>query len=140
LAGTIQPTFVAVGDNDTMMHTKNSHLLAERLPNAHLRIYPDANHGFLNQYPELSPITSERSSMQCEDQTAESSFAIGGDLPVRRFGFGTMQLPGPGVWGEPRDHGEAIPRTSRVAHLEENIAAADIARTPEQIQRLDAAT
>jgi pimeloyl-ACP methyl ester carboxylesterase len=53
LAGIIQPTFVAVGDNDTMMHTKNSQLLAERLPNAHLRIYPDANHGFLNQYPEL---------------------------------------------------------------------------------------
>ena len=44
---------MAVGDNDTMMHTKNSQLLAERLPNAHLRIYPDANHGFLNQYPEL---------------------------------------------------------------------------------------
>jgi pimeloyl-ACP methyl ester carboxylesterase len=53
LAGIIQPTFVAVGDNDTMMHTKNSQLLAERLPNAHLRIYPDANHGFLSQYPEL---------------------------------------------------------------------------------------
>jgi pimeloyl-ACP methyl ester carboxylesterase len=44
---------VAVGDNDTMMHTKNSQLLAERVLNAHLRIYPDANHGFLDQYPEL---------------------------------------------------------------------------------------
>ena len=53
LAGIIQPTFVAVGDHDTMMHSKNSRLLADRLPNAHLRIYPDANHGFLNQYPEL---------------------------------------------------------------------------------------
>lgn len=36
-----------------MMHTQNSHLLADRLPNAQLRIYPDAGHGFLNQYPEL---------------------------------------------------------------------------------------
>jgi len=53
LAGITQPTFVAIGDNDTMMHTKNSQLLADNLPNAHLRIYPDANHGFLNQYPEL---------------------------------------------------------------------------------------
>src|SRR3954449_3741471 len=53
LAGITQPTFVANGDNDTMMHTQNSHLLAEDLPHAHLRIYPDANHGFLNQYPEL---------------------------------------------------------------------------------------
>jgi pimeloyl-ACP methyl ester carboxylesterase len=49
----IQPTFVAIGDNDTMMHTENSRLLADRLPNAQLRIDPDANHGFLNQYPEL---------------------------------------------------------------------------------------
>jgi pimeloyl-ACP methyl ester carboxylesterase len=27
--------------------------LTDRLPNAQLRIYPDANHGFLDQYPEL---------------------------------------------------------------------------------------
>ena len=53
LAGITQPTLVANGDNDTMMHTQNSHLLAERLPSAQLRIYPDAGHGFLNQYPEL---------------------------------------------------------------------------------------
>jgi pimeloyl-ACP methyl ester carboxylesterase len=53
LAGITQPTLVANGDRDTMMHTHNSHLLAERLPDAELRIYPDANHGFLNQYPEL---------------------------------------------------------------------------------------
>jgi pimeloyl-ACP methyl ester carboxylesterase len=53
LAAIIQPTFVAIGDHDTMMHTENSQLLADRLPNSHLRIYPDANHGFLNQYPEL---------------------------------------------------------------------------------------
>jgi pimeloyl-ACP methyl ester carboxylesterase len=53
LAGIIQPTFVANGDNDEMMHTSNSVLLAEKLPNSQLRIYPDANHGFLYQYPEL---------------------------------------------------------------------------------------
>jgi pimeloyl-ACP methyl ester carboxylesterase len=53
LAGITQPALVANGDDDTMMRTQNSHLLAERLPDAELRIYPDANHGFLNQYPEL---------------------------------------------------------------------------------------
>ena len=53
LAAITQPTLVANGDNDRMMHTKNSRLLAEQLPNAELRIYPDANHGFLDQYPEL---------------------------------------------------------------------------------------
>jgi pimeloyl-ACP methyl ester carboxylesterase len=35
-----------------MMITENSYLLAHHLPNAQLRIYPDAGHGFLNQYPE----------------------------------------------------------------------------------------
>jgi len=53
LAGITQPTLVANGDDDQMMHTENSRILAEHLPNAELRIYPDANHGFLDQYPEL---------------------------------------------------------------------------------------
>jgi pimeloyl-ACP methyl ester carboxylesterase len=53
LAAIIQPVFVANGDNDTMMHTENSYLLARQLPNAQLRIYPDSGHGFLDQYPKL---------------------------------------------------------------------------------------
>jgi pyridoxine 4-dehydrogenase len=36
------------------------------------------------------------------------TFSIGDDVTVHRLGYGTMQLPGPGVWGEPRDHGAAI--------------------------------
>ena len=48
-----QPTLVTNGDNDTMMITENSYLLAHHIPNAQLRIYPDAGHGFLNQDPEL---------------------------------------------------------------------------------------
>jgi pimeloyl-ACP methyl ester carboxylesterase len=51
LAGITQPVLVANGDNDRMIPTSNSHLLAERLPDAKLRIYPDAGHGFLFQYP-----------------------------------------------------------------------------------------
>ncbi|WP_326844582.1 alpha/beta hydrolase (plasmid) [Streptomyces sp. NBC_01558] len=45
------PTLVANGDNDIMVPTVNSYLLAGHLPNATLKIYPDANHGFLFQYP-----------------------------------------------------------------------------------------
>lgn len=52
LAAIVHPTFVAGGDNDTLMITENSRLLADRLPNSQLRIYPDAGHGFLDQYPE----------------------------------------------------------------------------------------
>ena len=42
--------------------------------------------------------------------TAELSdtFTIGGDLPVHRLGYGAMQLPGPGVWGEPADRAAAV--------------------------------
>jgi pyridoxine 4-dehydrogenase len=36
------------------------------------------------------------------------TFSIGGDLVVHRLGYGAMQLPGPGVWGEPADRGAAV--------------------------------
>src|SRR4051812_22747470 len=36
------------------------------------------------------------------------TFDLGGDLPVVRLGYGTMQLPGEGVWGPPADHDEAL--------------------------------
>ena len=51
LAGITQPTLVANGANDMMIPTVNSQILADHLPNARLRIYPDAAHGFLFQYP-----------------------------------------------------------------------------------------
>ena len=31
------------------------------------------------------------------------SFAIGGDLPIHRLGFGAMRITGNGIWGQPRD-------------------------------------
>lgn len=44
-----------------------------------------------------------------ENIAAQSgTFQIGGDLPVVRLGYGTMQLTGEGVWGPPKDHDEAI--------------------------------
>jgi pimeloyl-ACP methyl ester carboxylesterase len=51
LAAIQQPVLVANGDNDEMVPTQNTYLLAEHLPNAKLSIYPDAGHGFLFQYP-----------------------------------------------------------------------------------------
>jgi aryl-alcohol dehydrogenase-like predicted oxidoreductase len=45
------------------------------------------------------------------------TFTLGGDLPVVRLGYGTMQLPGKGVWGPPRDHGEAIRVLRRAVEL-----------------------
>jgi pimeloyl-ACP methyl ester carboxylesterase len=51
LAGITQPVLAANGVNDRMVPTINTHLLAERLPDARVKIYPDAGHGFLFQYP-----------------------------------------------------------------------------------------
>jgi pyridoxine 4-dehydrogenase len=38
---------------------------------------------------------------------ADSSFTIGGDLPVNRLGFGAMRLTGEGIWGWPPDRDNA---------------------------------
>lgn len=48
---------------------------------------------------------------------ASGTFTLGGDLPVVRLGFGAMQLTGPGIWGEPRDHDEAIRVLRRAVEL-----------------------
>jgi aryl-alcohol dehydrogenase-like predicted oxidoreductase len=45
------------------------------------------------------------------------TFDIGSDLPVVRLGYGTMQLTGPGIWGPPRDHDEAIAVLRRAVEL-----------------------
>jgi pyridoxine 4-dehydrogenase len=45
------------------------------------------------------------------------TFALGGDLLVVRLGYGTMQLTGPGVWGEPADPDEAVRVLRRAAEL-----------------------
>lgn len=45
---------------------------------------------------------------QTINASAAGSFALGGDLPVWRLGFGAMQLAGPGVWGPPLDRANAL--------------------------------
>lgn len=46
------PVLVANGEADRMVPTSNSYDMARRLPNATLRIYPDAGHGGIFQYYE----------------------------------------------------------------------------------------
>jgi pyridoxine 4-dehydrogenase len=48
---------------------------------------------------------------------ASGTFTIGGDLTIHRLGFGAMRLTGPGIWGEPRDRGEAIRVLKRAIEL-----------------------
>jgi pimeloyl-ACP methyl ester carboxylesterase len=52
LAGIIPPVLITAGDNDTMIPTVNAYLMAQHLPDARVRVYPDSGHGFLFQWPE----------------------------------------------------------------------------------------
>jgi aryl-alcohol dehydrogenase-like predicted oxidoreductase len=47
----------------------------------------------------------------------EDYFTIGGDLKVRRLGFGAMRITGPGVWGPPKDRREALATVRRAVDL-----------------------
>jgi pyridoxine 4-dehydrogenase len=47
-----------------------------------------------------------------------TSYSLG-SVTVSRVGFGAMQLPGPGVFGPPRDR-------DAMRHLEENLAVSGI--------------
>lgn len=49
--------------------------------------------------------------------STSGTFQIGGDLPVVRLGYGTMQLTGEGVWGPPRDRDAAIAVLRRSVEL-----------------------
>jgi pyridoxine 4-dehydrogenase len=49
--------------------------------------------------------------------TIDETFLLGGDLPVRRLGFGAMRLTGPQVWGPPADRAAAIGVARRAVEL-----------------------
>ena len=46
-----------------------------------------------------------------------TTFTIGGDIEVRRLGFGAMRITGDGIWGPPRDHDGAIAVLKRALEL-----------------------
>jgi pimeloyl-ACP methyl ester carboxylesterase len=48
-----QPTLIVHGNKDIVVQPINGLILAERLPNAQLIIYPDSNHGAQYQHAEL---------------------------------------------------------------------------------------
>jgi pyridoxine 4-dehydrogenase len=48
---------------------------------------------------------------------SSGTFDIGGETTVRRLGYGAMRLTGPGIWGPPRDHDEAIRVLRRAVEL-----------------------
>jgi aryl-alcohol dehydrogenase-like predicted oxidoreductase len=63
-------------------------------------------------------------------------FLLGEDLRVRRLGYGTMQLTGRGVWGEPDDREEAIAVLRRAVDLGVNLFDTADSYGPEVAERL----
>src|SRR5438105_13672085 len=61
----------------------------------------------------------------------DSSFSIGGDLPVNRLGFGAMRLTGEGIWGWPPDRANALKVLQRAVELGANLIDTADAYGPE---------
>lgn len=49
--------------------------------------------------------------------TFPKDFVLGGDLTVHRMGYGAMRITGEGIWGPPKDRGEAIRVLKRAVEL-----------------------
>src|SRR5262250_2153635 len=71
---------------------------------------------------------------------AAGTIEIGGDLMVRRLGFGAMRITGHGIWGEPPDEGQAKATLRRVVDLGVNFIDTADSYGPEVSERLIAET
>ncbi len=67
---------------------------------------------------------------------AAGTIEIGGDLVVRRLGFGAMRITGDGIWGEPPDHGQAVATVRRAVELGVNFIDTADSYGPEVSERL----
>ncbi|MEY2574678.1 MAG: pyridoxine 4-dehydrogenase [Verrucomicrobiota bacterium] len=78
------------------------------------------------QWPALYAATNTEATM----------FKIGGDLSVNRLGFGAMRITGDGVWGWPKDRGEALKVLKRAVELGVNLIDTADAYGPETSELL----
>ncbi|MFP4293579.1 MAG: aldo/keto reductase, partial [Cyclobacteriaceae bacterium] len=45
---------------------------------------------------------------QIKQTSYNPTFTLGGDLKIKRMGYGAMRITGDGIWGPPKDHDKAI--------------------------------
>jgi aryl-alcohol dehydrogenase-like predicted oxidoreductase len=74
--------------------------------------------------------------MTTSTAAASGTYKLGGDLEVNRLGYGTMQLTGDGVWGEPDDRDEAIAVLRRAVEQGVNFIDTADSYGPEVAERL----
>lgn len=67
---------------------------------------------------------------------ASGTFALGGDLTVRRLGFGAMRITGPGIWDDPNDIEESRRVLRRAVELGINFIDTADSYGPEVSERL----
>ena len=70
------------------------------------------------------------------DESAAGTFSLGGELTVRRLGFGAMRITGDGIWGPPDDHDEALAVVRRAVELGVNLIDTADAYGPEVSENL----
>ncbi len=67
---------------------------------------------------------------------AAGTIELGGDMVVRRMGFGAMRITGEGIWGDPPDAGQARDTLRRVVELGVNFIDTADSYGPEASERL----
>ena len=67
---------------------------------------------------------------------AAGSMTLGGDLPVRRMGFGAMRITGAGIWGEHPDRARVHAVLRRAVELGVNLIDTADSYGPETSERI----
>jgi aryl-alcohol dehydrogenase-like predicted oxidoreductase len=75
-------------------------------------------------------------ALSADPAGAAGTVTIGGDLTVKRMGFGAMRITGAGIWGEPKDPTEARDVLQRAVALGVNFIDTADAYGPEVSERL----
>jgi aryl-alcohol dehydrogenase-like predicted oxidoreductase len=86
--------------------------------------------------PSIGTHPADNAGVDARPAARSGSFLLGGDLPVHRLGFGAMRLTGKGIWGEPRDPGEAISVLRRAVELGVTLIDTADSYGPEVSERL----
>lgn len=81
-------------------------------------------------------MTEVRASSMLDPVTPSGTFLLGGDLPVHRIGYGTIQLTGPGHWYHPADMDAAKAILRRAVEVGVNHLDTADAYGPETVEHL----